>query len=30
VEIHLDGSFRAMRGPGGWGGSPPPSSGSVH
>jgi len=25
VEIHLDSSFDAMGGPGGWGGAPPPS-----
>ena len=25
VEIHLDSSFQAMGGPGGWGGGPPPS-----
>jgi hypothetical protein len=30
VEIHLDGSFRAMPGPGRWGGPPPRPGGSVH
>lgn len=32
VEIHLDSSFQAMRGPGGWGGAPPqaPPSGTVN
>jgi hypothetical protein len=28
VEIHLDGSFDVMSHPGGWGGAPPPPSGS--
>jgi hypothetical protein len=26
IEIHLDSSFDVMRGPGGWGGAPPPGS----
>ena len=31
VEIHLDSSFRAMAGPGGWGGGPPsPPAGTVN
>jgi hypothetical protein len=30
VEIHLNSSFEALHGPVGWGGAPPPASGSVN